>query len=274
MPISPLTRNNVHVLGNTSSSRSMVFAHGFGTTQVSWHEVVGSFLEDYRVILYDNVGASEATLPYYDVQRYSSLHAYSRDLEALSDELEVQDGFYVGHSVSGMVGVLTASRRPDLFERMALVGASPRYVNDVEVGYAGGFSRQDLDHLFSAMESNYYSWIGGFAPMVMDNPEQPNLAEQFAESLKGIQPDIALHVARIIFLSDHRKELKFCHTPCCVIQSTRDIAVPRGAAEYLANNLPNGHLRMIEAVGHLPHVSAAEEVKAVLREYFREEVLV
>jgi pimeloyl-ACP methyl ester carboxylesterase len=42
------------------------------------------------------------------------------------DTLGVDRCFYVGHSVSAMIGILASIRRPELFIKMILIGASPR----------------------------------------------------------------------------------------------------------------------------------------------------
>jgi pimeloyl-ACP methyl ester carboxylesterase len=42
------------------------------------------------------------------------------------DALGVDRCFYVGHSVSAMIGILASIRRPELFIKMILIGASPR----------------------------------------------------------------------------------------------------------------------------------------------------
>ncbi len=59
----------------------------------------------------------------------------------------------MGHSVSAMIGVLAAARRPELFDRLVLVGPSPRYVDDD--GYRGGFSAAEIDELLETMDDNY-----------------------------------------------------------------------------------------------------------------------
>lgn len=65
---------------------------------------------------------------------------------------------FVGHSVSAMIGVLAANREPESFDRLVLVGPSPRYINDE--GYVGGFEREDIEGLLTSLESNYAGGAG------------------------------------------------------------------------------------------------------------------
>ena len=117
--------HNVKVLG--SGKQTIVLGHGFGTDQSLWKHLIPHFVDDYyKVILYDNMGAGTTNPDYFDFDRYSSLEGYAYDLLAILEELQVQSCVFVGHSVSGMVGVIASITCPDLFSKLVLVGASPR----------------------------------------------------------------------------------------------------------------------------------------------------
>jgi len=51
-----------------------------------------------------------------------------------------------------MIGLLAAIDRPDIFSSMIFVGPSPRYIDDM--GYKGGFSKEDLEGLLDVMDNN------------------------------------------------------------------------------------------------------------------------
>ncbi len=56
-----IERNNVHVTGNPDG-RPMMFAHGFGCDQNMWRFVVPHFVDRFRVVLFDHVGAGSSDL--------------------------------------------------------------------------------------------------------------------------------------------------------------------------------------------------------------------
>lgn len=249
-------RNNLKVLGN--GSQTLVFAHGFGSNQTAWRHQVKAFESDYRIVLFDCVGAGNSDLSAYSPRRYSSLYSYAEDLLDLCCHLKLKNCILVGHSVSGMISLLTALLEPELFSQLIFLSASPRYLNDGD--YIGGFEQSDLDALYTAMSSNYYAWASGFAPLAMGNPDKPELAIEFANSLAAIRPDIAQAVARVIFQSDHRAELPKLTIPVSILQATDDIAVPLEVGRYLNQKIPHSQLIQIDAKGHLPHVSAPDVV--------------
>lgn len=261
-----LDRHHVRVIGQ--GDQTLVFAHGFGTDQNAWRYQVAAFAPFYRIVLFDHIGAGQSDLSVYSPRRYRSLYSYAEDLLELSAQLRLEDVILIGHSVSGMVGVLAALLDPNRFRQLVLVTASPRYLNDPETGYVGGFEQSDLDALYASMSVNYHAWAGGFAPLVMANPERPELAIEFAKTLSAMRPDIAQAVARTIFQSDHRAELPKLKVPATILQSNNDIAVPVQVGRYLAAKIPQAELINIDAEGHLPHLSAPGVVTRTLAECF------
>ena len=257
MPTNVIKKNNVRVV-NGDKQQTMIFAHGFGTDQTAWDQILPAFASDYRIITYDNVGAGKSDPDAFSPNRYDNLGSYASDLTDIVRELNAEDAILVGHSVSGMVSVLAAVKDPGLFSKMILVGASPRYRNDE--GYVGGFDQAALDGLYEAMANNYFAWVSGFSAAAMANADRPQLAASFADTLSAIRPDIAQSVARVIFQSDHRKELAWLDKPVLLLQTQHDIAVPLEVAQYLNEHIKGSTLKVIAAEGHFPHISAADEV--------------
>ncbi|KJH69983.1 alpha/beta fold hydrolase [Aliterella atlantica] len=256
MATSILERNNVKILGN--GDRTLVFAHGFGSDQSAWRHQVAAFAPSFRIILFDHVGAGKSDFTAYSPKRYSSLYSYAEDLLDLCADLKLTKCILVGHSVSGMISLLAALVEPQLFSRLIFVSASPRYLNDAN--YIGGFEQSDLDALYAAMSSNYYAWASGFAPLIMGNPDKPELAKEFANTLGAIRPDIAQAVARVIFESDHRQDLPRLQVPTLVLQPSKDVAVPLEVGRYMVGKISQSRLININAQGHLPHLSAPDVV--------------
>ena len=201
---------NVTVSGR-SDGQPMVFAHGFGCDQHMWRHVAPRFEDEFRVILFDHVGAGGSDLTAYDPDRYDSLSAYAEDVLTICHELDLNDVIFVGHSVSAMIGVLAAVAEPERFAKLVLVGPSPRYIDDES--YVGGFSESDIAELLDSLESNYLGWSSAMAPVIMGNAERPELGEELTESFCRTDPQIARQFARVTFLSDNRADLAKVATP-------------------------------------------------------------
>lgn len=117
--------HNVKVLG--TGVQNLVLAHGFGTDQSVWKHLIPHVVDNYRVVLYDNMGAGTTNPEYFDFERYSTLEGHAYDLLAILEELQIESCIFVGHSVSAMIGAVASISRPDLFSKLVMISASPRY---------------------------------------------------------------------------------------------------------------------------------------------------
>jgi sigma-B regulation protein RsbQ len=262
--MSVLGRNNVTISGRPDG-RPMLFAHGFGCDQNMWRFVAPAFEDEYRIVLFDHVGAGHADPTAYDAERYSSLEGYAEDVLEICDELDLGDVVFVGHSVSAMIGVLAAVRRPDRFARLVLVSPSPRYLDDE--GYVGGFRPADIDELLESLESNYLGWSSAMAPVIMGNPDRPELGAELTESFCRTDPEIARRFARVTFLSDNRADLAQVRIPALVLQCSSDAIAPVSVGEYVDRQLPESSLVVLRATGHCPNLSAPEETVAAMKAF-------
>ena len=243
----------------------MLFAHGFGCDQNMWRLVTPAFEDDYRIVLFDYVGCGRSDLSAYDPQRYATLEGYALDILDVVHALDLRDVVLVGHSVSSMVAVLAANREPDRFERLVLIGPSPRYLNDPP--YVGGFERQDIDGLLEMMEHNFLGWANFLAPAIMKNPDRPELGEELTSSFCSTDPVLARRFAEATFLADNRADLAGVRVPALILQCSDDMVAPLEVGEYLHRTLQDSTLRVMEATGHCPHMSHPEETIALMREY-------
>src|ERR1700678_2238263 len=254
-------RNNV-VLAGREDGPVVMLAHGFGCDQNMWRLIVPGLAGDFRVVLFDHVGAGGSDLSAWQPGRYATLDGYADDVLRICRELELRDVVFVGHSVSAIIGVLAAIREPDRFSRLVLVGPSPRYVDDA--GYRGGFSRADIDELLDSLDSNYLGWSSAMAPVIMGNGDRPELSEELTESFCRTDPQIARQFAEVTFRSDNRADLARVTTPTLVLQCRQDVIAPVAVGEYVAAAIADCRLVLLDATGHCPNLSAPSATTAAI----------
>jgi sigma-B regulation protein RsbQ len=264
MAMDVLRRNNVVVSGK-ADAQPIVFSHGFGCDQAMWRYVAPAFEETHRVVLFDHVGAGSSDLAAYDPQKYSTLAGYAADVLEILEALELDDVIFVGHSVSSMIGVLAAGQRPALFDALVLVGPSPRYIDDGE--YTGGFTEADIDGLIESLDANYLGWSAAMAPVIMGNPERPELGEELTASFCQTDPDIQRNFARATFLSDNRDDLERVRTPTLVLQCSDDAIAPEVVGTYVHRAIAGSTFVKLQATGHCPNLSAPEETIDAIRRF-------
>lgn len=243
----------------------MVFAHGFGCDKAMWRFVAPEFEPSHKVVLFDHVGAGGSDLNAYDPVKYRTLDGYADDIIDVITALELPPVVFVGHSVSAMIGVLAALKRPDLFESMVMVGPSPRYIDDGD--YRGGFSEEEIHELLETMDANYLGWSAATAPVIMGVPEQPELGEELTRSFCAADPDIARQFAKATFLSDNRADLDQLKTPSLVVQCKQDVIAPISVGEFVRDHLENSEMVVLDATGHCPNLSAPDQLTAAMKDF-------
>jgi sigma-B regulation protein RsbQ len=245
----------------------MIFAHGFGCDQNMWRLVVPALAERYRIVLFDYVGSGRSDLSAWDEQKYSTLDGYAQDVVDVLDGLDLRKAAFVGHSVSAMIGVLAAQRTPHRISSLVMVAPSPCYIDDD--GYRGGFSAADIDELLASLESNYLGWSAAMAPVIMGNPDKPELGEELTNSFCATDPDIARVFARTTFLSDSRGDLKTVDVPTLVLDCVQDVIAPRDVGAYVHAQIPDSKLVTLPATGHCPQLSAPEATSNAIIDFLK-----
>jgi sigma-B regulation protein RsbQ len=261
--MSVLKRNNVVVSGN--GEQAIMFAHGFGCDQHMWRFVAPSFEENYKTILFDYVGAGQSDLSAFEPSRYASLEGYADDIVQIGRELGLKDAILVGHSVSAMIGALVTQKAPGMFKALIMVGPSPSYINDNN--YVGGFTAAQIDELLKSLERNHLGWSVSMAPVIMGNPDRPELGEELANSFCRTDPDMAKQFARTTFLTDSRHILSDIEVPTLILQCSDDIIAPYEVGNYLHKNIKDSKLVVMKATGHCPNLSAPQETVSEITAY-------
>ncbi|KAH7657319.1 putative hydrolase/acyltransferase (alpha/beta hydrolase superfamily) protein [Dioscorea alata] len=244
--------------------QTVVLSHGYGANQSIWDNILPILAQTYRVLLFDWSFSSTIQHPQlFDSFNNSSFTAFADDLISLSDEMNLKNTVFIGHSMAGMIGCIASVKRPDIFTQLILIGSSPRYLN--EKNYEGGFNKDEVDNILSNIESNFETWAINFATLTV-GANNPNSVEKFGKNLQRMRPEVALSVARIVFLSDQRDVLEKVELPCTIIQCSNDIVVPNSVANFMQSKIKGKtSIEIIETDGHFPQLTAHEMLIKVLQ---------
>ncbi|BBX68467.1 alpha/beta fold hydrolase [Mycolicibacterium psychrotolerans] len=260
------TRNNVTITG-VDDAPVLLLAHGFGCDQNLWRPVVERLKNDFTLVLFDHVGCGASDPAAWDPDKYSSLNGYADDVVEILHDLDLSDVNIVGHSVAAMIGALASIKDPSRFAKLVMLTPSPRYVDDGD--YRGGFSKGDIDELLESLELNYLGWSHAMAPVIMGNPDRPDLHEELEASFCRTNPDHARVFARATFLSDNRDDLAQISLPTMIIECLHDAIAPRAVGAYVHQHIPGSQLTTLDATGHCPHVSDPDATAAAIADFVR-----
>ena len=105
------------------------------------------------------------------------------------------------------------------------------------------------------------------APVIMGNPDRPELGAELTESFCRTDPEIARRFARVTFLSDNRADLARVRTPALVLQCSSDAIAPMAVGEFVDRQLQDSSLVVLPATGHCPNLSAPAETVAAMKAF-------
>lgn len=108
------------------SGPTLILMHGGGAgadAYGNWRECIPIFAKKYRVIAPDMVGFGRSDKPSPDDFTYDQ-PGRNRQLLSLLDALNIKQAFLVGNSMGGATCIGATLQRPELVERMVLMGSA------------------------------------------------------------------------------------------------------------------------------------------------------
>lgn len=257
-------KHNITIV-DEGSGPTILLVHGFGCDQNLWRLVVDRMKTDFRLVLIDLVGSGSSDPGAWDPKKYSSLSGYAADILEVVDGLDLRDVVFVGHSVSAIIGALATLTDASRFSKLVMLTPSPCYIDDGD--YHGGFSKTDIDELLESLGQNFLGWSRAMAPVIMGNPDRPDLQDELADTFCRTDPECARVFARTTFLSDNRADLSRIPLPTLVIECSQDTIAPREVGAYVHAHIHDSRLVTLDATGHCPHVSAPDATASAIADF-------
>jgi len=98
------------------------------------------------------------------------------------------------------------------------------------------------------------------APVIMGNPDRPELSEELTNSFCRTDPAIAKDFARVTFTSDNRMDLAGVAARTLILQCRDDAIASVQVGEYVRDHIAGSELVVLDATGHCPNLSAPQQV--------------
>jgi 2-hydroxymuconate-semialdehyde hydrolase len=248
---------------------ALLFLHGSGpgvTARANWESVMTGLGDRFHCIAPDILGFGESSHPDPQPQGFKA-NAEVR-IDALLQMLEtmgVSRVTLVGNSMGGMYSLRLCQLRPDLVERMVLMGSG---------GMPGLAPTPQLVKLVTFFDDpSHEAMTALLTEFVHDKTAFGDRIEDFAAGRMELvsRPEIeAAH--RGMFgegemLTFSPAELAKLDVPTLVVHGRQDVIVPIECSYYLAEHLPQADLYVINKCGHWTQVEQADRFRTILRDF-------
>lgn len=251
---------------------TLVFLHGSGPgadALSNWEWVIGELGAQYRCIAPDVIGFGHSTHPDPPPEGLSLFTELRVDtLIGLLDELALQNVTLVGNSMGGLISMMIANRRPDLVERMVLMGSAGGKAPMLDgLKQLIGFYRDPTAH---AMESLLQLFLHD--PSIFGS----NLREIAEARLpNALRPEVERsHLATFapgggragLSMDDYAN----MSLPVLLLHGDDDRVVSLESSRWLAEQFPNARLEVFPETGHWLQIEQGPKFVDAIRRFTSE----
>ena len=250
-----------------SGAVDLVYVPGWiSDVEAAWEEPqFAQFLrrlgEFSRVIMFDKRGTG---LSDRDVG-YPTLEERMDDVRAVMDAAGSERAVIFGQSEGGGMSCLFAATYPERTRALVLFGAFAR--RSPAPDYPWAPSREERDRWISLIEENWGETTDVF-DLAPSRAGDEALAEWFATmSRRAASPGSAVMLARINTDIDVRAVLPAIRVPTLVMQRRGDRDVKVEEAEFIAAQIPNAKLCLMDGQDHIFWCGDADRVLSEIQEF-------
>lgn len=227
----------------TPNSPVLIFSNSLGSEMMMWDEVVPYLLPYFRVLQYDTRGhgGSEKTPEPYTIA------LLGQDVIDLLDQLNISEAYFCGLSMGGLIGQWLGLNYPNRIKKLIVCNTGAKIGNDER--WNGRIETLKAHGMQAIVEDTMERWFT--EDFRVKNPQR--VAETHAMFLRS-NVEGYCNCCAAIRDADFREELQKVSVETLVITGDEDPVTNVEQAEFIANEIPDSHLRIL----HARHLSATE----------------
>jgi len=233
---------------------TIVFVHGHPFNRFMWGQQAEFFArKGWRCILLDLRGYGESSTA---TESYSCFQQFSKDIEALLDQLDIPNAVLCGLSMGGQIVMDCCERFPERVSGVVLVATAPQAET--------ADSHRDRLAMADRLERE------GMGPYAEENLTKMLAAQSISE-----MPDVAAFVLGMMQQSDpigaataqraratrlsYEPTLSKLECPALIVVGDSDAFTSRSDAELMNKLIAGSSLLWLSDVGHMPNLERAAE---------------
>jgi pimeloyl-[acyl-carrier protein] methyl ester esterase len=235
----------------------LVLLHGWGLSPAVWSSL--------RPLLADFPEISAPWLPGHGPAEL----AHGPDLADWTDLLvpDLPDqALMVGWSLGGLIALDLARRHPRKVARLALIGATPRFVAGPD--WPHGLAAETVQGFRDGFAADPGATLRRFVALqTVGDARRKAVALALSDALPPLGEEHAPALAdglRLLAETDLRDGLAEIRQPVRLLHGEGDALMPAAAATWLADQFPNGRLTLLTDCGHAPFLSRPADCATLL----------
>ncbi|RQR22302.1 alpha/beta hydrolase [Burkholderia sp. Bp9143] len=250
--------SRIYVEERGDGEPALLFLHYYGGSSRTWDGVIRDLAGRYRSVAMDHRGWGDSDAP----EQGYAIGDLANDVQDVIEALNLERYVVVGHSMSGKVAQLFASRRPAGLQGVILVAPSPPSPMTFS-----GEQRAAMAKVYDSRES--ITWA--LDNVLTANRLAPELREQvIADSLRGApQAKVAWPLGGMV--EDITADVSSINVPVVVIAGEFDqVDRPETLQSELLPRIPGARMHVLPGTGHLSPLENPAAVAAAIHPFMRQ----
>jgi class 3 adenylate cyclase/pimeloyl-ACP methyl ester carboxylesterase len=239
----------------------LVYASGWlSNIEIVWehpgyNKLLSLLSEKCRLILFDKRGTGMSDR---DVGA-PTLEERTDDIRAVMDAAGSERASIFGVSEGGSMTMMFAAIYPERVSSIILAGCYPckAWRPDWPHGRRRGEVEADINKIRDNW-GEFTDFLEAVAPSVSHDPDEQAFINKLL--VQSGSPSTAINITRLNNDLDTRPILSSVQAPALVLHSAGDKTVSLEEAKYMADNMPNGELKVLDRQDHLPWIGDVEEM--------------
>lgn len=236
----------------------LYMVHGIGSRKAGWSQLVPYLSDVFTCVTYDLRGHGESPVP----QPPYTLDELVEDLEALRQKLGHEKIHIIGHSLGGMIGPAYAKAFPKRTLTLGLLST------------AAGRTESDKNKLNKVRLKLEEVGIEGIIDVLVDRwytdefvIRSPEWVELRKEQLLATPESVFSSVFQIYADTEMAPWLCEIMCPCLVLTGEQDGGCNPRLNRFIANELPDAELVILDHLKHSVLIEAPERVAVPVRDF-------
>lgn len=242
----------------TPNSPVLIFSNSLGSEMMMWDELIPYLLPYFRVLQYDTRGhgGSKNNIN----EKGYTIELLGKDIINLMNELNIENAYYCGLSMGGLIGQYLGINYPNRFKKIVLSNTGAKIGNDER--WNGRIETISKNGMQAIVDDTMERWFT--EDFRKQNPEK--VAETHAMFLRSDVQGYS-NCCCAIRDADFRNQLQNLSVETLVITGDEDPVTNVEQAEFLVANIPNATLKVLHA-RHLAATELPQEYAEVLIDFF------
>jgi len=239
----------------------VVLLHGYVGDRRTWRRQIDDLSDEFTVVAWDAPGYGGSS----DPPEAFLLSDFADCLAAFIDALGLGRPHVVGLSFGGGLALELYRRHPTVPMTLVLAGAY--------AGWAGSLPaevvEQRLQQALRLADLPPDRLVDELIPTLFTESAPRDLVDEFVASMSEFHPAGLRANSRAFAEADLRDVLPRIAVPTLLLYGDEDVRAPLSVAHDLHTRIPGSRLVVMQGVGHVSNVEAAERFNTEVRAFLR-----